>query len=288
MLRLALVAAALLSSSSCFLLFPYNVDNLCDTLVRAECHFAFACCNASERADGLVSQTYGKYRTEDDCVRENLIEVCGAFNIFVESQRAGRFDMDEELVQQCLQPRIEALNACDAEAVFDPPEDDDACEGGVPGEGKVEDGDLCFESFECATEDAVCKPDEVDDDEVLVSAKGTCEPPPGEGDECPDGFCADGLFCGPNATGDNVCQNKRDDDAPCDFAAQCKSEICELDATFQNVCQAPRANGEACFTDNQCASGNCDLGEGECSGVPTGDDVEVVVDACDGLGADEE
>lgn len=289
--RLLAVVLSGLASSSCQALFPYQAENLCETLVRAECRFAYQCCNASERADQLVGSSYARWRDEGDCVRENTIEVCGAFNVVVESQRAGRFDLDEELLESCLRPRIEALNTCDAEAVFDPPEADEECTeaGFFPGEGKVEDGALCFESFECATEDAICKPDEPGEDEILVSSKGTCQPPPRAGEECPDGFCADGLYCGPNATNQNVCQNKRDDGAPCDEAEQCKSDICELDATFERTCQAPRQNGEPCFTDAQCASENCDFSTSSCTGLqPPVDDVEIVVDACDGLGPDEE
>ena len=91
---------------------------------------------------------------------------------------------------------------------------------------------LCFETFECATEDAVCKPDEADDGEVLVSSKGTCEPPPGPGDPCPENFCDDGLYCGPNAAGDDICQNKKDTGAECGSLIECKSELCELNASF--------------------------------------------------------
>lgn len=287
MVRGAALILAVASATSCQFLAPYSAENLCETLVKAECRFAYQCCNAAERQDGVVSQTYGRWRNEEDCVRENLIEVCGFFQTIVESQRAQRFDLDEEKLQECYEPRIEALNACDAETVFDPPDADEDCfaRGGLPGEGKVEDGELCFHTFECATEDAVCKPAEADEGEVLVSAKGTCEPPPRAGDPCPDSFCAEGLFCGPNATGDDVCQNQKDTGAPCDSLAECKSQLCEFDTTdFEQKCATPRGNGEACFSDANCASASC-VGN-VCGGTPTNVDVEV--DACDGLGPDEE
>src|SRR5712691_2973236 len=45
--RLILVPAFVLSS--CNIIFPYQPDQLCETQIRAVCHYAFACCNAAER-----------------------------------------------------------------------------------------------------------------------------------------------------------------------------------------------------------------------------------------------
>ncbi len=278
----ALLAAT--GASSCLWLFPYNIDNLCETNIRAQCHFAHQCCNASER--NLAGTAFSQYRNEDDCVRESIIESCGFFEVVIESQRAGRFDFDEELVQGCFQPRIDALNSCDAKAVFDPEEDPD-CEGVglTSGAGKVADGDLCFEDFECSTTGAVCKPNEPGDDEVLVSAKGECEAPPKEGEDCPAFICASGLYC--DTTAAPVCAAMKPEGADCDGNNECVSGNCQFDFAGTQTCEPKKDNGEDCLFDSECKSEFCDGNTSQCAGA-VDDGRDVVVDACDGLGKDEE
>lgn len=269
-LLVAVFAIVPASVSSCANLFPFAPDNLCESRIRAQCGFAFRCCNANERLSitfsqggGVATQAFfSDYRSEGDCVEDLLTRqgACAAGQAVKESIDEGRFEYDQELAETCNKPLLDALNNCESEVVFDPAEldvDDECRELTGPeayGVGLVGDGDPCFAAYECEDEGAICffKPEE-DDDQRLITSVGECKAPAKEGQDCSEDF-----LCEPGTACDG-------------------SECVEL-----------LNNGDPCFSNFECKSDFCDPTDGECAPVPDpSDDVKTTVEVCNGNDADD-
>lgn len=293
---LALVTLALLSVAGC----KPGAQDLCERYAVSTCRFHYQCCNASERSriGGIGGQS--QHSTEAECVEVLTHAICTALAGYSDAEQNGRIQWDGAKQNECLQPFEEAASTCDAETFLAFQVGGENCEFSDIATGLVEDGDTCFITDECADDEARCAPDQPDDpDEQLISAKGTCTPPPGTGDECPDFICRDGLYCdaaqdprvcapllgdGDACTNGfeclsqvcsvDVCAPKLPIDDPCTSPVECQSEFCDYFDTF--TCQQKQANGERCNLDAECAGGNCNLGTAECGA----DENNVTYDIC--------
>ena len=293
MRRLVLCATATLLAANCNALFGYAPDQLCETIIRAQCHFAFACCSAAERTD--FAGGLARFRSEDNCVQTLLEDngVCANERVVHESVNQGRFSYDTALAESCLKPAIDAANSCDGGAVLgddlpDPPTECEDASGFAFGTGLVANGDPCFNSFECADEGAICDPPEDDpaDDETLRTSVGSCRAPAKIGDDCSadgsDGLCEPGSFC----NGADVCEEDPallPNGAGCNNDRDCLSDFCDdiTDPAAASVCADKLAAGAACNNNGDCASDVCepnDAGNDVCQAPDT-----IVVQACNGL-----
>ena len=165
-----------------------KAEQTCQELAKQQCRFAYRCCNAVER-NRLVLAGQGLVFHDDEasCVEELTPFLCSFFNTFADGERAGRVSPNNEAIEGCLGELRTAADTCDARAFTAASSFfEGACELTALFEGQVEDGETCFDNGECADEGAICEPKEPpDEDTTLITAKGTCRAPPGEGEECP-------------------------------------------------------------------------------------------------------
>ena len=297
---------------SCNLLCPYNADQFIETQIHAECHFWFACCPAGEHAlaVGAGFPNLGNFRDEGACVSERLEQGSALQDValaITQAEQAGRFKFDAATMQTCVQPRIDALNSCDADFVLGdgaPAVVPEEC-ATLPGEGLVADGDDCFFRFECADKGSDCLPatvfDKIDPedepeqpDEVLISRPTICISPLQDGDDCsidPDRplaptACAPGLICFTDDGGDQQCEPPHEDGDDCNSSGDC------ADGFFCDLTEAPpecaelKGDGDNCTADAECERGlACDLADDDPECVPL---LPVNVEICNGVqGADD-
>lgn len=275
---------------SCNLFFAFAPDQICESQVRATCHFAYACCDATERT--VFAAGIAQFRNEGECIQELLEEGGGnCANSFVvqEATQQARFTYDTALAEKCTKPGLDALNNCQVAALdASQLEIDEACEdieGVAFGTGLVADGEPCFASFECAAPGSVCDPLEdpdEDDNVLLVTAVGACRAPAKEGEDCTedgsDGLCDPGTFCD-----GEECVLLFAVDEDCVADAQCETEFCN--ALDGNQCNELLEDGEECLEGNDCISELClpdEDGVFVCTDQPTLD-----VQACNGLQAND-
>jgi hypothetical protein len=222
----------------------FSAEGYCETEARAICHFEYQCCTASERVDTFMNG-FLLHHTESECVEEYVKAVCGSTATVVESVEQGRARWDEAEAEACYRPFIEALEACDATMAFTFAPGSDACKGYLS--GTLADGATCFEDYECESRSSACATTIGDDPSApLITSKGTCTPSPGEGEDCPLGKCAEGLFC--NFVSSR-CEPTRADNMPCNDSEQCLSRFCNgttalctssEDATLEvDMCEGP-------------------------------------------------
>lgn len=268
----------------------------CERFAASTCRFQYQCCNARERSTlgGLGGQ--GAHSTEAECVEELTKAACSSLAVYADAEENGRVEWDYAAQNECLQPFEEAANTCDAEGVLGF-QISSTCSFQDLATGLVADGETCFITGECAGDESLCVVNQPDDpDDQLVTAKGTCTPPPGTGDECPDFVCASGLYCDASLDPrvcaplkdegdacaaafeclsaicgvDGTCEPKRANGEDCTAAAECQSEFCDYFDTF--TCQPKQPDGEPCNLDSECANASCNFADGTC-GV-TGDNVD--------------
>jgi hypothetical protein len=289
--------------ANCNLLFAFAPDQVCETFIRAQCRFAFNCCDATERL--VFAGGAGQFRNEGECIQELLEEGGGnCLNSFVvhEAVNQKRFEYDTALAESCIKPAIDALNNCEAGAI-DPnaleiPEGCEDVDGLAFGTGKVADEGRCFATFECATPESACvvfdeEDRELDDEtQVLVTAVGACFPPAKEGEDCSesetdeagtDGRCEVGTFC--EQDGDDFeCAPLLAVDDDCNADVECETGFCNgVDAEF--VCAELLDDGDECIENNDCLSELC-LDDGDGTLVCTAQ-LQFVVEACNGLQGDD-
>ncbi len=292
----------------CYLMCPYNADQFVETQIRAECHFWFACCPAGEHALAAAAgfPNLGNFRDEGACVTERL-EEGGFFNDLAlaisQAEQGGRFKFDAATFQTCAQPRIDALNACDADFILGdgapivvPAE----CQG-VSGTGLVPDGGDCFFAFECAEKGSDCLPANVldkdedrakeaeDPDQVLITRPTICIKPLADGDDCsidPERTlspttCEPGLICFTDSDGDQECQAPHGKGDDCNFASDCDVGLfCDL-GEAPPECAELKQEGDDCIADAECDIGlQCDLADDnpECIAL-----LPVEVEICNGV-----
>jgi len=231
----AIVGAVVVGAGCGNTLFPLASDQLFETQVRAQCAFAFNCCEAVERTGAGV-----EVRNPDEgaCIEQGL-ETGGDLAVLGQRAKAavdaGTAVYDGDLAERCLRPMLDAGKACSPEFIgysFDT-----ECAVAVSRAfviGQVKDGDDCIDSLECADE-GDCIVDDDDDDALTVS--GTCLGRAGEGDECGERACQSGLFC----------------DVLSDTPTCTPTQLLD--------------DGERCGGDNQCSSNNClEVDTGTCFG----------------------
>lgn len=255
--------------------FPLASDQLFETQLRANCSYAFNCCEAVERS----SFGFSSAPDEGTCVEEGL-ETGGQLSLLGQRAKAaidaGKATYDGELAERCMRPFLDAAQQCDPNlrSLDSSPE----CEAGISrafAVGTVKDGGDCTDFIECADEGACI----VENEENTITIAGKCRAAAGEGDDCSERNCQTGLEC--NFEGDTAKCTKivlLDNGASCFDDSECKSGACvdggEVGSCFDT--------GAACSED-----ADCDVDSGDfCSFNETsvcGDAVEVESDVCNGV-----
>ena len=106
----------------------------------------------------------------------------------------------------------------------------------------VQFGEYCKNDFDCKNE-GVCE-------------SNTCVGGKEEGDECPMGYCGEGLYCDDNHE-PATCGQPKTTGEPCDHGYECATGHCRDDQ-----CKAKREGGEECDQHRQCASDICNKNGG--------------------------
>lgn len=273
------LSLALLAGVAC----KPGAQDMCERYAKAQCRFQYGCCNAAERQEVQQGLTF-THHNEETCVEELTKAICAAFATYSDAEQQGRVIWDHEVAGACLGEMESAAGSCDAETLLNGGGLSDECNIDAFATGAVEDDGTCYQTFECANEEAVCVPNEAEDeDEVLVSAKGTCTPPPGVGDECPDFVCAESAWCDLRED-PPTCKASKPNGEPCDSALECDSGVCSF-ATGAGECAAKKPDGSPCFSDLECASEFCDEVAGACDakrpvGEPCVDNAACTSDYC--------
>lgn len=275
--RFAPVAIALAALPACNLMCPSRADQFFETTVRAECHFAFACCTAGEGdilrdvASGLPNMS--QYRDEAHCVEERLEEGSLGNELargIAQAEAAGRFSFDYGVAQGCAEGRINALNNCDADFILGdkaPLETAEVCET-VPGDGLVADGGDCFFDFECQIKGSRCLP---------PSALEDIAPCAGDDDCASDEFC-DNNVCVIDLGAviihdEKICIAPRPQGDDCSIDPErpllnfCEADlICITETNGDQTCDLPLLEGDDCVVSSDCERGLfCDGQPGECT-----------------------
>ncbi|HEY4220145.1 MAG TPA: hypothetical protein VGO62_02360, partial [Myxococcota bacterium] len=118
--RLFALASVSLAMASCYVFEPTSLDGFAEASIRAQCHFAFACCTPAERAS---VEGGSESRDEGTCVDESLrqgseVNAVVARAKAVVSANKGTFD--QKRADECEKGVLDAENNCDAQAVLAP------------------------------------------------------------------------------------------------------------------------------------------------------------------------
>lgn len=232
----------------------------CERTVKAMCQFQYGCCNAAEREVAFGQAFLLAHHDEATCVDELTRAYCSAAGKYADAEQYGRATWDYEAANECLSELESAASSCDAEGMLGSERADCSYQDLL--KGAVEDDDTCYATFECANEEAVCVravADEEEGEDELITAKGTCTPPPGIGDECPDRLCTSAAFCDTSES-PAVCKAKLENGESCSSSSQCESGVCG----FRGSCVPKQPLREPCLSHNECASEYCDATAGEC------------------------
>ena len=219
---------------------PTHPRNYTNTILNALCHFEYDCCTPTERATFLP---FSAASSKDRCLEELNDSVGGFMNVPAEAVDRGTATYDAEAAERCTADLRTASEQCDAAAFVSPsggfsfnsivflvaPNDAECQALANRGftRGTVKDGDDCINDVECADfGDCV-----VEDEEDFAIA-GKCKAQLAEGDDCAEGICQPGLFCGADG------------------------------------CEAVKLadDGDACIDDFDC-EGICNFAPGECAAV---------------------
>ncbi len=288
LLPLALLSVLLLSGFNACATDPIG---LCEAQAKARCELAFQCCKDKERIENAAALGLQQYmNSEGECV-DRLSGVCtlaaGGTN---DSVNLGRTKFDVDKANACVDALNTARDACSIND-FNAALVGDDC--GSTLEGLVADGDDCANDGECA-DHGFCNLGDLSDPDVdkeLGSLVGqcigpsgdgesceaprscadglecdfnttppSCFTPPGAGDQCRNGACAEGLFC---SFADNTCQTPPGGGQPCPDFVCADGFTCAFDsAAGTDTCQPLPGIGEQCPS-FACASGAfCDSSAG--------------------------
>lgn len=264
----AAAALLMLAAAACS---PFTVDSLADTRIKAKCHFAYACCNPTERALFLSLD----FRDEGTCVSESEADAQNIDGIaFVIDENArdaikrgtGTFDADS--AQKCSQPILDDVNQCKSSTFFHSATSIDNLEIEVLADpadancfalatrdfvkGNVKDGGACESSLDCADFGSCNKDPNADPNTLTV--KGKCKAPAQRGESCnADNDCIPGTFCDDNA---NTCAALEADGATCSRDSACQSASC-VETIENGSCVNDPAT--KCTSDADCAANDfCD------------------------------
>lgn len=252
--------------------FPLSSDQIFETQVRANCSYAFNCCEPVERSSEFLSLA----PDEATCVEQGL-ESGGEGSLLGQRAKAaidaGKATYDGELAERCMRPFLDAAQQCDPN--LRSIKTDAACEAGLSrffAVGTVKDGKDCTDTIECADE-GTCV---VESEPNTISVAGKCQAAAGEGEACDDRNCKTGLTCTFEVDA-ATCQKIEllDNGASCFDDSQCSSGACV--SSGETTCFDA---GTACNSDDDCdADDFCSDSETSICGVA----VEVTSDICNGL-----
>lgn len=252
--------------------FPLASDQLFETQLRANCSYAFNCCEAVERSTTAPD--------EATCVEEGL-ENGGELSLLGQRAKAaidaGTATYNAEEAERCMRPFLDAAQQCDPN--LRNLKTDAACEVGIARAfvvGTIKDGKACTDTLECADE-GTCV---VDAEDNTITVKGKCVAAVGEGADCTESDCKSGLSCTFNAEDSTqTCEKIKllDDGESCFDDSQCSSGACNQSETGSCI-----DSGEPCDGDSDCDEANGDFctfdGDAAC-----GKPVVVESDICNGL-----
>jgi hypothetical protein len=153
-LSIVFTVTAILMLSAC----PYSAQNYPDTVAQAHCGFLYQCCNATERVL-LFGSNQVDHSNEAECVEEYGKAFRHLYGPYTEAAKQGRATWDEEKAQACIEDIEKASNECDANLYFEPVSDSDRCDLAEVAAGNVDDGDSCYNDFECASDGSGCLTD---------------------------------------------------------------------------------------------------------------------------------
>ncbi|OGQ22356.1 MAG: hypothetical protein A2138_10555 [Deltaproteobacteria bacterium RBG_16_71_12] len=253
-LIVVLSATAPLAGFGC----PDKPISTCEAMMRAQCEFAFRCCDAEERLDGSapVGLAGGYVTSEGECV-DRAIGACKLFaGVNEDSVALGRMTFDGEAANACLAGMNAARDQCDWSQAQLVQRAGQACSRAL-GVGAVEPGDTCATSAECRL-GGTCEIDYEDPDvnEDVGAIEGECADAGDDGDDCTDRPCGPGLLCN-----DGECEPTPAEGDDCFGGAVCGPGLyCD-----NNECTVPKNNGDDCEQSYECLSGECE--DGECAGA---------------------
>jgi hypothetical protein len=208
-----------------------NASNVCSEIAKVACHNLYQCCSEGEIEDFLGVD---EPRTEPQC-QEDVRRLCDrAIARLDEAIEAKRVRFDSAIMNGCLEALVAPSGTCaSVESVLPWAEE---CMN-TAWVGLVTDGGQCFGTFECASVDSFCAPNQ------------TCTARPTTGQPC-TGTCATGNFCQAG-----TCQPQGGDGAPCTSTVQCLNpRFCDF---ASGTCTDVRDGGEACTSNAACKSGQC-------------------------------
>ncbi|MCP4503224.1 MAG: hypothetical protein GY822_25080 [Deltaproteobacteria bacterium] len=237
---------------------PYDPAGLGNTIADSRCRFIYDCCSAAERFTfGFFSVNASIAENKDECIAETR-KFHGAYLTALEESRIeGRIEWDSAAAESCFGDAVAAADECNAELFYAA---DLGCDSNDFAIGLVESGDPCYESYECATDGAVCEIERVTDDgDNIYTAKGKCVDPLVAGDSCSTSTtgCAPGLYCD---FLEDECTAYSSVGGDCSVGACDLSEAyCSFNAA-EFRCRALKSGGDDCDDDLQCRSYICYLG----------------------------
>jgi hypothetical protein len=200
---------------------PVALDNFGTAIGTASCHKQFECCSDAEIMAQYMGITYmgQPITTEQQCV-DFTTGFLATFLVdeYKTSLAAGRIEYDAAAAGNCISvmERISCADYAAAVAGTGKPTALVSCKSPVT--GKVENGGVCAQDYECTSDNCV---------KTGSSNDGTCQPIPTAGQPC-DFTCADGLYCDfDTTTAMETCQAKKANDAQCDSDDQCTSDNCD-------------------------------------------------------------
>lgn len=183
---------------------PATPTALCVEQIKVSCAFQFRCCTDAEDRNRFLGGSFalisvffstGPSTTEAECV-EHGTAICEAGSGLAEAGlERDRVEFDAEAAARCLDSQRDALASCDVELLR---EENDDCREVLVGLGQ--EGDPCLNDDECG-DDAQCEFETDNDglprrvDEAFALPEGECVELVGEGDDCGNRGCREGLFC---------------------------------------------------------------------------------------------
>lgn len=238
---------------------PGNNVEQCEAQMRLFCELQFRCCTAEERLTTTFS-TIPYVTSEGECV-DIATSYCRTYGAGLDDAvAAGRLRYDAAKGQECIAALLAARDACDyaayVEATAFPDDTPGLCTQTT--EGLVAAGDACADDAECAGEGSYCDID-WDDPEIneeLGTQDGECVALGGEGEDCSEVLCGEGLYCATSAEGGaSTCAVLPGLGEACPDLACAGDLACSFDtATSTYRCVEPPGIGDECPA-FQCAAG---------------------------------
>jgi hypothetical protein len=220
-----------------------NSGNVCSEIAKVACHDLYQCCSEGE-IEGFLRVS--EPRTEPQC-KEDVTRLCEReVALLDESIDKKRVRFDSELMNNCLDALVAPSNACATVEASLPWTEECMNSAWI---GLVPDGGQCFGSFECASKDSFCAPNQI------------CTAKPTNGQPCTGGVdsCATGFYC------QTTCRPQVGAGQQCSFTQQCTEPLI-CDATSL-TCTNLHETGEPCTSNAACKSQRCL--PGTCAGTTT-------------------